>query len=196
MQQKDDAAQARWDKIYTDAVLAGKVVDVLRDNVHLLSRAGRSLDVACGLGANALFLAHFGLTSHAWDISPVAVEKLSELAQTQGVTVHAQARDIVANPPDSASFELIVVSNFLDRALFPSLINALTPGGLLFYQTYSRLRVNDAGPRNEAYRLAANELLSLCHPPLHVVIYREEGSLGDVSKGLRNMAHIVAQRPL
>lgn len=194
MQPRDDAAQARWDKIYSDAVQTGKVVDVLRDNVHLLTRPGRSLDVACGLGANALFLAHFGLTSHAWDISPVAIEKLADLARSQEVTVHAQARDVVANPPDPASFELIVVSNFLDRTLFPALINALAPGGLLFYQTYSRLRVDDAGPRNEAYRLAANELLSLCHPPLHVVVYREEGSLGEVSKGLRNMAHIVAQR--
>ena len=196
MQPRDDAAQARWDKIYRDAVQSGKVVDVLRDNVHLLTWPGRSLDVACGLGANALFLAHFGLTSHAWDISPVAVAKLSDLAREQDVTVHAQARDVVANPPDPASYEVIVVSNFLDRTLFPSLINALTPGGLLFYQTYSRLRVDDAGPRNEAYRLAANELLSLCHPSLRVVVYREEGSLGDVFKGLRNMAHIVAQRAI
>lgn len=44
---------------------------VLLDNSHLLPASGRALDLACGLGANALYLAKRGMTTSAWDLSPV-----------------------------------------------------------------------------------------------------------------------------
>lgn len=188
-----ESARIKWDKIYGEEVQAGEAAWVLRENAHLLPQHGRSLDAACGLGSNALFLARRGLNSYAWDISPVAVEKLDSTARASQLTVHAQARDIAAMPPSPESFEVIIVSFFLDRAIFPHLIAALTPGGLLYYQTYTRSRVDDSGPRNEAYRLGANELLSLCSP-LRVLAYRDEGTVGNPTLGLRNVSYIVAQR--
>ena len=189
----DESTRIKWDKIYGEEGQVGEAAFVLRENAHLLPRHGRSLDVACGLGSNALFLARHGLSSYAWDISHVAIEKLGLAAGANQITVHTQARDVAAAPPSPESLEVIVVSFFLDRAIFPQIIAALTPGGLLYYQTYTRSRVDDSGPRNEDYRLAANELLSLCRP-LHVLAFREEGTAGDPARGLRNVSYIVAQR--
>jgi hypothetical protein len=88
---------------------------------------------------------------------------------------------------------VIVVSHFLDRSLAPAIIAALRPGGLLFYQTFSRVAVTDRGPEDPAFRLAENELLEL-FKPLKVRIYREEGRLGDTSQGWRDIAMLVAEK--
>ncbi len=72
-------------------------------------------------------------------------------------------------------------------------MSALRPNGLLFYQTYTRTRVDQSGPRNDAYRLADNELLKL-FSPLQLLVYREEGADGDPSRGFRNQAMLVGKR--
>jgi hypothetical protein len=138
-------------------------------------------------------LATQGLDTWAWDISEVAVERLQRLARQQRLCVRAEVRDMVAYPPPPESFEVIVVSRFLERALAPALIAALRPGGLLFYQTFTCLAVEAVGPTQPAYRLAAQELLRLFQP-LRVVVYREEGGLGDVTRGVRNEAMFVGQK--
>ncbi len=156
--------------------------------------AGTAIDVACGLGANALFLARRGLQTLAWDLSEVAVAKLQDFARTQGIPLSAEARDVLAHPPPPASADVIVVSRFLDRPLAPRLEQALRPGGILFYQTFTREKVGSAGPISPEFLLGRNELLHL-FPNLRVVAYREEGLIGDLTQGLRNEALLVAQQP-
>jgi tellurite methyltransferase len=108
--------------------------------------------------------------------------------------VHAEVRDVVACPPRAESFDVIVVSRFLERALAPALIAALRPAGLLFYQTFTQSTVGDPkGPMNPDYRLAPQELLRLFQP-LRLRVYREEGSVGDTTRGWRNEALLVAQK--
>lgn len=187
----NEALRAKWDARYSDATGATSPIEVLGDYAHLLPATGRALDLACGLGGNALFLAERGLTVDAWDLSPVAIERLSERAAGRSVT--ATVRDVVAAPPDASRYDVICVGNFLERALCPALSAALRPCGLLFYQTWSRERVDDSGPGDGPYRLDVNELLRL-FPGLLVRAYREEGSIGDVQQGLRNRAQLVAQR--
>jgi len=182
-----------WDRRHAEAEGAPPAADVLRENCHLLPARGRALDLACGRGGNALLLAAAGLETHAWDLSPVAIEALCAEAAAQGLAVRARVRDVVAEPPPAEAFEVIVVSHFLERALAPALIEALRPGGLLFYQTFTRERVGDAGPRNPDYRLAPNELLELFRP-LRLRVYREEGRLGDSGRGWRDRAMLVGER--
>lgn len=193
----DDAT--RWNRRYrtldaaTDAVPAA--AEVLTDNAFLLPSGGRALDLACGLGGNAIALARSGLDSHAWDISSVAIERLQRLAGVHGLALNVEVRDVCAAPPPPASFDVIVVSRFLDRALMPALLAALRPRGLLFYQTFCRDRVGAAsGPDNPDYLLAENELLTLCRG-LTLRAYRENGTLGDHRRGLRNAAWLVGQKP-
>lgn len=188
----DLSLREKWDAIYRDGAV-GSPARVLLDFAHLLPPAGCALDLACGMGANGLFLAVHGLTTQAWDISPVAVAQLQERAQRDQLPLSAHVCDVSAVLPQPAAFDVIVVSHFLDRSLMPALVAAVRPQGLLFYQTFTRERVDDSGPRNPEFRLAANELLRLC-APLHVLAYREEGSVGDTQQGWRNLAYIVAQR--
>lgn len=190
----DDIKQM-WDKKYREASEPqGIAVEVLQENLHLLPRHGRALELACGLGANALLLSAHGLETHAWDISPVAIDRLNTLARARDLPVHSKAHDVLQSPPEPESFDVIVVSYFLDRALIPHMINALRPNGLLFYQTFTRTRVSDAGPKNEDFRLAENEFLGL-FAGMRIVVFREEGRIGDLGRGLRDEAYIIAQKP-
>jgi tellurite methyltransferase len=184
-----------WDARYREG-RGGAVsaAEVLLENRHLLPAAGRALDLACGLGGNALLLAEAGLETHAWDYSAQALARLQALAEARGLSVTGAVRDVVAAPPGPETFDVIVVTRFLERDLAPALVDALRPSGLLFYQTFTRARVDASGPRNEAFRLAQGELLRL-FAALRPVVYREEGTLGDPTRGLRNQAMLIAQRP-
>ncbi|HHH35719.1 MAG TPA: methyltransferase domain-containing protein [Gammaproteobacteria bacterium] len=190
----EEDPRAKWDRIYSeDKEAAPRPAAVLSENAHLLPAKGRALELACGLGGNALFLAGRGLETEAWDISSVATERLAAVAAAQGLPLRASARDVVAAPPPPASYDVIVVSHFLDRALCPCLAAALRPGGLLFYQTFTREAPRGTGPSNPDFRLAPGELLAL-FGTLRLVVYREEGLLGDVTRGFRDEAMLVACR--
>ena len=188
--------QAKWDKRYQGSTRVPDAARVVSENLHLLPRQGDALDLACGLGANALALAAQGLRTSAWDLSPLAIQKLEAQAKAAGLEIAAEARNVVSSPPTPESFDVIVVAHFLERSLAQSLIRALRREGLLLYQTFTRARVSDTGPKNPDYRLADNELLSTFVPPLALRVYREEGTLGDVRAGFRDLAMLVAQRVL
>jgi 2-polyprenyl-3-methyl-5-hydroxy-6-metoxy-1,4-benzoquinol methylase len=153
------------------------------------------LDLACGLGGNALLLAEAGLMVSAWDLSPVAIERLRIRALERGLAnLQAEIRDVVERPPAGESFDVIVVTRYLERRLVPALIAAVKPGGLLFYQTFTHIAVSHRGPDNQAFRLADNELLRL-FKDLAIRFYREENRLGDLREGHRDVAMLVAERP-
>lgn len=188
----DEPMREKWDALYRDAQV-GAASRVLIENAHLLPASGDALDMACGMGANGFFLAQRGLRVAAWDVSCVAIDKINSLAAQCGLAMVGVAKNVVADPPASNCFDVIVVAHFLEREIFPALLAALKPRGLLFYQTFTRVRTNDAGPRNEAYRLADNELLQLCGE-LRLLVYREEGTVGDIRTGFRNLAMLVGQK--
>ncbi|MDX1573737.1 MAG: methyltransferase domain-containing protein [Methylophaga sp.] len=186
--------QAKWDRRYQQP--RGEiptVAEVLTQNQHLLPATGTALDLACGLGANAQFLAQAGLNVTAQDISPVAIQQLQQTAQQSGLAINAEVCDVMITPLSAEQYNVIVVSYFLERSLAPALINALKPGGLLFYQTWCRHKTAERGPTNPNFLLADNELLCL-FADLNVRIYREETNLGDVTQGFRDRAMLVAER--
>lgn len=182
-----------WDQRYQSNHALPIACFSLQKYAYLLPTTGKALDLACGLGGNALFLAQRGLECSAWDFSAQAITQLQKVAQDLALSLNTEVRDVVLNPPAANSFDVIVVSHFLERDLAEPLKNALTKGGILIYQTFSREAVDlDSPPRNPAYRLAAGELLSL-FSGLKVIIYHEEGNLGDSSQGFRNQALLIAQ---
>ena len=184
--------QDKWDSLYRTAE-RGAPARVLEENVHLLPVQGRALEVACGLGANAIRLAQHGLEVEAWDTSAVAVERVRRYGTEQGLALRGEVRDVLRHPPPADCYDVIVVTHFLDRELMPLLIEALRADGLLFFQTFTHRRCDDTGPRNPAYRLYDNELLHLCGG-LRIVVYREEGVVGDTTQGFRNQAYLVGQK--
>ena len=183
----------RWDQRYADKNDAGNACRALSENLHLLPHTGQALDLACGLGANALLLARQGLDVQAWDISAIALNKLQHKAQQQGLQIQCQQRDLRTQTAAPHSFDVIVVSYFLEREIMPALVEALRPDGLLYYQTFSRLRVDDSGPDNPQFRLAENELLQH-FSGLKLRVYREDGLTGDPLQGLRNEVIYIGQK--
>lgn len=187
--------QKKWDAIYQKADEGEyAAVRVLQENRHLLPASGCALELACGMAANAIFLAQQGLATTAWDISEVVIERLKTSPAIEGLEMTFEARDIVQQPPPAASFDVIVVSYFLDRTLIPHIKRALKPAGLIFYQTFTQTYVNEGGPRSRDFRLADNELLQL-FDDYQILVYREEGRVGETAQGYRNEALMVAQKP-
>lgn len=184
----------KWDRIYRSGPDKPSIAaQILTENLHLLPKSGTALDAACGLGANAIVLARQGLETHAWDISEQALNLLSKSAAKENLNLITTQRDIVSQPPAADTFDVIVVSRFLDRSIISRLINALRRGGLIYYQTFIKDLRDVYGPGNPAYRLDDNELLQL-FSTLHLVFYREEGTIGNLSAGFRNEAMLIAQK--
>ena len=185
--------QDKWDNIYSSKASAPTASEVLRKYSYLLPSQGIALDLACGQGGNALFLAQAGLDVMAWDSSSVAICQLSERATANKLVIDSQVRDVIVSPPDKNSLDVLVVSFFLERGLCSLLYAALKPRGLLFYQTYCQQKTHDRGPTNPDFLLTDNELLQL-FSQMKVRIYQQDALLGDPEKGLRNQAILVAEK--
>ncbi len=183
----------KWNQRHQDAEGQGSAAQVLLRNRHLLPARGKALDLACGRGASAMLLAQSGLETHAWDFSSVAIERLEAEASKKALKIATQVRDVVAQPPEANSFDVILVSFFLERPIIPSLIEALRPKGIIFYQTFVRAVHLGRGPSTEAWRLGNNELLHLFRD-LQVHYYREDGTISAEPTEVSDLAMIVASR--
>lgn len=181
----------KWDARYRNVDLPSTPARVVQENAHLLPRRGTALDLACGLGGNSLLLAERGLRTYAWDISPVAIEKLAGIAAERDLPVVAEVKNALRDPIPANHFDVVVVAHYLERALARPVVDALKVGGLLLYQTFTLTAVDNEGPDRPEWRLKDGELLTM-FAPLRTVVYREEGRIGDLCQGFRNKALLVA----
>jgi SAM-dependent methyltransferase len=160
----------------------------------LLTGGGRGLDVACGDGRNALYLAQHGYAVDAVDASDVAVEALRAAAQERDLAITPLVVDLEQEPLPAGRYDVIVTMNFLQRDLFGPLQDALAPGGLLFYETLGQAHVTLLGRSfNPAYLLQDGEL-PRAFPGLEVVEYFE--GVAERSGAPRGIGAIVARRPV
>ncbi len=191
-----ETTRNKWNERYRNAdAVVPKPAWVLARYAHLLPENGQALELASGLGGNAIFLAERGFAVTAWDISDVAVRTLQNFSLSRNLLIDAELRDVERQPPQPESTDVIVVSNFLYRPLFPHLAAALRPGGLVYYQTWTADRPIDAGgPSNPDFLLQRNELLR-AFSSLDVLVFHDEGTAGDPAAGLRGQSAIVAWKP-
>ena len=148
-------------------------VPLLRTFAYLLPKNGTALDLACGGGRNAVFLASQGLEMTGIDWSQKSLEQARELARAARIRVKWMQRDLESSslPPDR--FDVITCFYYRDPRLYPQIISALRPGGLLFYETFTREQLRfPTGPRNPAHLLVPGELLR-AFGELEVLFYRE-----------------------
>lgn len=136
----------------------------------LIPAGGRVLDLACGGGRHAVYLANRG--------HPVlAVDRDLHLAQPVRTTpgIEWLQADLEADPwpCDGESFQGIVVTHYLHRPLFPPLLEALAPGGVLIYETFSLGQTKYGRPRNPAHLLLPGELLELVRGRLRVLGFED-----------------------
>lgn len=156
---------------------------------HLLPESGDALDVACGRGRNALWLAAQGFAVRAIDRDADAVAVVNAEARRRGVGLVAEVHDLETGDPGlpSAAFDVVVATHYLHRPLFPHLVTALRPGGVLVYETFTREQALRGQPTNPAFLLERGELVRLI-APLTVLASREADSDG------RFIASVVATR--
>lgn len=129
--------------------------DALRGRDVLLPAGGRALDVACGRGAVAVWLALRGFAVDALDVSPVALAAGESLAAASGVGVTWRCQDLDASLPAECvgTYDVVVCQRFRDPRLYPVLAGALGAGGLLLVTVLSEV---DEGPGRR--RAPAGEL--------------------------------------
>jgi tellurite methyltransferase len=143
----------------------------------LAAKSGKVLDVAGGVGRHVLWLAQKGWDVTLAEVSEVALAQLQRHAAQRGVKVRPLLADL-STPAGRKliarhRYDLVLVFFYLERKLFPALLKALKPGGLLIYKTYTvdQLRFS-GGPRHSLHLLEHNELLRVFRS-LRVLHYRE-----------------------
>jgi SAM-dependent methyltransferase len=135
----------------------------------IIPRGGQVLDLACGHGRHARYLAAMGFRVEGVDRDAQA---LAEVARLGIATLEA---DLEAGPWPCAgrAFEAIVVCNYLWRPLFPRIFDALAPGGVLIYETFMIGNERYGRPANPAFLLRPGELLELASGRLQVVGFEQ-----------------------
>ena len=182
----------RWDARYRDRLAAGppqlEPHPFLLEQAHRLPERGRALDIACGLGANAIWLAQRGFTLSTVDVSPVACNDLATRAAELRLSLDVICHDLEVEPLPDGPFELIVNARYLQRALAPRIEERLAAGGILIFST---LLEGGSGPPplHKEYQLRRGELRTL-FPHLDLLELRE-----DAPQAERPRASLVARRP-
>jgi 2-polyprenyl-3-methyl-5-hydroxy-6-metoxy-1,4-benzoquinol methylase len=102
----------------------------LVDNEDLLAGASgrRALDVACGDGRNAGYLAALGLAVGAVHLSDVAIDALRAAVAERGVPINPLRVDLTREPLPAKRYDVVVQFSYLQRSLFSILAEALVPG--------------------------------------------------------------------
>ena len=189
------SASDRWNERYTQDFQPFPQAPArwLVEHRELLSGGGRALDVACGDGRNALYLAQRGYEVDAIDASDVAIDALRTAARERDLPIFPRVVDLERQPLPAGPYDVIVTMNFLQRDLFGALQDALAPGGLLFYETFGQAHITQLGRSfNPAYLLKEGELLrAFCD--LEVVDHFD--GVAERAGGPRGVGAIVARRP-
>jgi 2-polyprenyl-3-methyl-5-hydroxy-6-metoxy-1,4-benzoquinol methylase len=158
-----EADRERWDARH-EVVTGGQPMppDAVRGREHLLPDGGRALDVACGRGAVAVWLARRGFVVDAVDVSGCALAAGAALVQESGIPgsgsgVRWWHHDLDGGLPAGCAgpYDLVVCQRFRDPELYPALKARLRAGGLLVVSVLSEVD-EDPGP----YRARPGELLA------------------------------------
>ena len=164
--------------------------DWVRRWAHLLPPATTVLDVACGHGRHMAWLAAQGHAVCGLDHSAEALAS----ARAHGEVVQADIENgpwpLVDAAGQPRQFGALVVTNYLWRPLFPTLLASLAPGGVLVYETFAAGNETVGKPSRPDFLLQPAELLRLCQG-LRVVAYED----GFLSNPERFVQRIVALAP-
>ncbi len=157
-----------WDRRYADR----KLIWTAEPNRFLVAEAealapGRVIDLACGEGRNAIWLAERGWQAVGVDFSEVGLEKARALAAARGVSADWFAADLLDYRPDQRAFDLVLVF-YLQvtaeqrRPIVRAAADAVAPGGtfLLVAHDSANPRDGHGGPQNPAVLYTAQDVVA------------------------------------
>ena len=146
------ADKQRWDEKHQKNMMPQEPIKLLQEYVHLAT-GKQALDIACGNGRHSKYLVSHGFKVDALDISSVAIEQLQNMEHVTAKEVDFDTYHLEQN-----KYDLIICTYFLERRLFPQMIEALKPHGVLLIETFLHHNDNERIPSNPAFRLDAGEL--------------------------------------
>ncbi|TDJ26123.1 MAG: class I SAM-dependent methyltransferase [Gammaproteobacteria bacterium] len=134
--------------------------------------SGRALDVACGAGRNAFYLAEAGFTVDAVDVSGEGLARARASACDRGITVNWIELDLDTGIPGEDRYDLILMIRYVNPALLESLTERLRPGGYLLCEEHLVTTAEVIGPENPRFRVQPGELEKAASE-LHIVFSQE-----------------------
>lgn len=153
---------------------------------------GRALDVACGAGRNALYLAARSFEVDAVDISGQALERARDVAHRSGLSVNWLEHDLDEPLLLDSSYQLILIIRYVNLPLIRRLTANLAPGGYLVCEQHLVTEADVIGPTSPAYRVRSGDLLAVADRlRIH---HLEEVVVPDPDGRTAALARLVAQR--
>ncbi len=149
-----------------------------------LAKGKKALDIACGTGENAIFLAKKGFDVIAFDVSDIAIKIARKKAKYEKVKVKFKVCDALKFSFGEESYDLILNFFFLERKIFLKIIKALKKEGILIFETYNEEHTNIKPNFNQKYLLKKGELLKAFYN-LEILYYCE----------VRNITTLIARKP-
>ena len=137
---------------------------------RLIVAGGAVLDLACGQGRHARYLAGLGYLVEAVDRDSAS---LAAFAGVAGITPRCADLERSPWPFEAGRFDGIVVSNYLYRPLINDLLGTLRPGGVLIYETFALGNEKLGRPSNPEFLLRPHELLQWVEGRLQVLAFEQ-----------------------
>ena len=180
--------KTRWDSKYdTNKFIFGKrPIRFLVNNFHLLPK-GRTLDIAMGEGRNGVYLATKGFDVIGVDISEKGLQKAHQLANELNTKIETRVVDLENYHLKKNAYDLVICTYYLQRDLFPQMMDAVKPGGMVLVETYNMDYLNYS-QFNKNYLLKTNELLEV-FKDFKIIRYQ------SFDNGKEAYSSIIAQRP-
>jgi SAM-dependent methyltransferase len=162
----------KWNQRYAeDSYHKNNPVTLVEDWLPRLP-SGRALDVACGAGRNAIFLAQAGYQVDAIDISREGLELARQEADSQGLSINWIEHDLDQSYPFDTDYDLIIVMWYVDLELISRLCDCLEPGGYLLCEEHLITDQEVIGPASSNYRVAPGVLREAVSG-LDILLYEE-----------------------
>ncbi len=153
-----------WNQRYREGAYGDRTYasEVLRQWLPEDAR-GRALDIACGNGRNAHYLATRGFCTTGVDISDVAIDRARQLNRRGNTSVHYVIHDLDQGLPVWEPFDFISMIRFVDRKIIANVDRHLNPGGYFLVELHMKYECDRplAGPRTGRFRVESGEIQSL-----------------------------------
>lgn len=175
-------SKSKWDRKHTDRLHHNKqsTPNIRLKYLTPYLTGGSAVDFACGLGENSLFLAKLNFNVQAFDISSIAVNYLTEQVKKHNLPVQALVADLTQwKELDllESSIDLVVITYYLDRQIFPFIKSMIKENGYFFMETFYLSRDNMQNNVSDQYKLHPNELLKE-FASWHILYYEEHEQEG------------------
>jgi tellurite methyltransferase len=183
----------KWNKRYRGGAYAQRVhpsafLEAWIDSIPV----GRAIDIACGAGRNALYLAERGFEVDAVDISGDALERARETAQRMSLDVNWLEHDLDELLELDTSYQLILIVRYVNLPLIRQLAANLAPGGCLVCEQHLVTEADVIGPSNSAFRVSPGDLVAAAEGLQ--VQHLEETLVTEPDGSTAALARLVAQR--